>query len=90
MVKTNRSEHDLQDTLYLLADSLHLNYEDVKSWNVDTRLFGAISQLDSMSVLGILAELEKRYGITLEQQDLPVGVFDTVGKLHAFIVTLGG
>jgi acyl carrier protein len=50
-----------------------------------TRVLGAIPEMDSMSVVGILASLEDRYGITVDDDEVDADVFATVGSLTAFV-----
>jgi acyl carrier protein len=50
----------------------------------DTPIFGAIPEMDSMSVVGILASLEEQYGITCDNEEIDADVFATVGSLTAF------
>ncbi len=51
----------------------------------DTRVLGAIPEMDSMSVVGILASLEELYGITVDDDEINADVFATVGSLTAFV-----
>lgn len=51
----------------------------------DTRVLGAIPEMDSMSVVGILASLEERYGITVDDDEVDADTFATVGSLTAFV-----
>ena len=51
----------------------------------DTPLLGAIPELDSMSVVGILASLEEQYGIMVNDDEIEADVFATVGSLTAFV-----
>jgi acyl carrier protein len=45
----------------------------------------SLPELDSMAVLELVVELERRFGITLEDEDVTAEVFDTVASLTAFI-----
>jgi acyl carrier protein len=51
----------------------------------DTRVLGVIPEMDSMSVVGILASLEEQYGITVDDDEIDADVFATVGSLTAFV-----
>ena len=51
----------------------------------DTRVLGAIPEMDSMSVVGILASLEEQYGIMVDDDEIDADVFATVGSLTAFV-----
>jgi acyl carrier protein len=51
----------------------------------DTPVLGAIPEMDSMSVVGILASLEEQYGIMVDDDEIDAEVFATVGSLTAFV-----
>jgi acyl carrier protein len=50
-----------------------------------TPLLGSLPELDSMAVLELVLELEQRFGITIEGEDVTADVFETLGSLAAFI-----
>ncbi len=50
-----------------------------------TRVLGAIPEMDSMSVVGILTTLEEQYGIMVDDDEVDAHVFATVGSLTAFL-----
>jgi acyl carrier protein len=50
-----------------------------------TPVLGAIPEMDSMSVIGILASLEERYGIMVDDDEISADVFATVGSLTMFV-----
>jgi acyl carrier protein len=51
----------------------------------DTQILGTLPEMDSMSVVGILASLEEQYGIMVDDDELDADVFATVGSLTAFV-----
>jgi acyl carrier protein len=51
----------------------------------NTPVLGAIPEMDSMSVVGILASLEEQYGIMVDDDEIDAEVFATVGSLTAFV-----
>lgn len=51
----------------------------------DTPILGAIPEMDSMSVVGILASLEEQYGIQVDDDEISADVFATVGTLTHFV-----
>jgi acyl carrier protein len=53
--------------------------------DADTPLLGALPELDSMAVLELVLELEQRFGITIEGEDVTADVFETLGSLAAFV-----
>lgn len=50
-----------------------------------TPLFGSLPELDSMAVLELVLELEQRFGITIEGEDVTADVFETLASLAAFV-----
>lgn len=48
-------------------------------------LLGGIPELDSMAVLELVVELERRFGILVEGEDVTAETFETLGTLAAFV-----
>jgi acyl carrier protein len=70
----------------LLADILGLG-ERRKGLTADTELFGAIPELDSLSVLELATALEERYDVVIDDDDFTGEVFATIGSLADFVIT---
>lgn len=68
----------------LLRDALALSQERADAFDADTPLFGALPELDSMAVAGLLTEMEDRFGILIEDDDIDGDTFETFGTLVAF------
>jgi acyl carrier protein len=68
----------------LLRDTLGLPQTQVDAFDADTPLFGALPELDSMAVAGLLTEIEDRFGILIEDDDIDGDTFETFGSLVAF------
>ena len=51
----------------------------------DTPLFGALPELDSMAVAGVLTELEDRIGILIEDDEVDGDMLETFGSLADFV-----
>lgn len=68
----------------LLRDVLALPQEQVDTFTDDTPLFGALPELDSMAVAGLLTEMEDRLDIIIEDDDIDGDTFETFGTLVAF------
>ncbi|WP_150290287.1 acyl carrier protein [Sphingobium estronivorans] len=68
----------------LLRDVLALSQERVDAFDADTPLFGALPELDSMAVAGLLTEMEDRFDILIEDEDIDGDTFETFGTLLAF------
>jgi acyl carrier protein len=47
-------------------------------------LFGAIPELDSMAVAGLLTEIEDRLGIWIEDDEFEAEMLESFGNLLAF------
>jgi acyl carrier protein len=76
---------DIQsDIVAILHSSLGVPSGSISA-HPDTAVLGAIPEMDSMSVVGILASLEERYGISVDDDEIDADVFATVGSLTAFV-----
>jgi acyl carrier protein len=63
-----------------------LGVEDrAEALGADTPLLGSLPELDSMAVLELVLELEQRFGITIEGEDVTADVFETLGSLASFV-----
>lgn len=68
----------------VLADVLVLPAAQVEAFTTDTPLFGALPELDSMAVAGVLTELEDRLGIVIEDDEVDGEMLESFGALVAF------
>jgi acyl carrier protein len=50
-----------------------------------TTVLTSIPELDSMAILELVVELERRFGIKFEDEDVTAEVFETIGSLAAFV-----
>jgi acyl carrier protein len=50
-----------------------------------TPLLGAMPELDSLAVLELIVELERRFGITVSDDDVSADVFATLSSLTEFV-----
>ncbi len=57
------------------------------SFSSETPLLGALPELDSMSVIALLNEIEVRFGIHIDDEEIDGSVFATVGSLESFLKT---
>lgn len=69
----------------ILSDVLALSPERVATFDADTELFGALPELDSQAVAGLLTEIEDRCDIIIEDEDVDGEMLETYGALLAFI-----
>ena len=67
-----------------LVDLLGIAPERAAEFDDNTPLFGALPELDSMAVATLLTELEDRLGITIDDDDFDVEMFETFGALVRF------
>ncbi len=68
----------------VLASTLQAG-ERAAAWTNDTRLLGAIPELDSMAVVTVLTELEEQLGIDVPDDEISAETFETFGALVAFV-----
>ena len=68
----------------VLADVLGLDPARAAALTDTTPLFGAMPELDSMAVAGVLTELEDRLGIVIDDDEVDGEMLETFGALVAF------
>ncbi|MGB3764318.1 MAG: acyl carrier protein [Ornithinimicrobium sp.] len=68
----------------VLCDVLGLSPEQVAEFDADTELFGALPELDSMAVAGLLTEMEDRLDIIIEDDEVDGELFENYGNLLKF------
>jgi acyl carrier protein len=73
-----------QAVIRALDEVLSLNGRSA-GFTRDTLLLGALPELDSMAVVSLIAAIEERFGIVLDDDELDGGVFQTVGSLSDFV-----
>ncbi|MED5546473.1 acyl carrier protein [Novosphingobium decolorationis] len=69
----------------ILTDVLGLAPEQTAAFKADTGLFGHLPELDSMAVAGLLTEIEDRFDILIEDEDVDGEMLETYGALLAFV-----
>lgn len=83
--QTRSRDEDVEEIVRaVLRDVLGISAARVADFDKDTALFGALPELDSMAVAGLLTELEDRLGIIVEDDDIDGETFETLGTLVAF------
>ena len=68
----------------VLRDVLGISDSRADAFRDDTALFGALPELDSMAVAGVLTELEDRLGITIDDDDIDGETLESFGALTRF------
>jgi len=54
-------------------------------FELDTPLLGALPDLDSMAVVGLINMMEERFGFIVEDDEIDGSTFATVGSLVDFV-----
>lgn len=72
------------DVLKILDQVLSLQGRSA-SLRRDTPLLGALPELDSMGVLGIITALEDHFAFIIHDDDIDSAVFATLGSLTDFV-----
>jgi len=72
------------DVLRILDSVLSLQGRSA-SLRRDTPLLGALPELDSMAVLGIITALEERFAFIIHDDEIDSAVFATPGSLIDFV-----
>jgi acyl carrier protein len=75
---------DLDGVKAVLVETLGLQDRD-ESISAETRLFGALPELDSLAVVELIVALEDRFGIEVAPEDVTAETFETLGSLSAFV-----
>lgn len=74
----------LEDVKQVLGEVLQLG-DRTRGLAPETPLFGSIPEFDSMAVVSVLAGLENRFGILVEDDEISADIFRTVGSLSDFV-----
>lgn len=76
----------LDDVRDVLVEALEL-HQRPDELGRDTALFGALPELDSFGVVQLVAALEDRFGIVVDDDEFGADIFETVGSLTDFVDT---
>ncbi|ODU21419.1 MAG: acyl carrier protein [Sphingomonas sp. SCN 67-18] len=68
----------------VLRDVLGLSDARAQGFRAETPLFGAVPELDSMAVAGLLTEIEDRLGIVIEDDEVDGEMLESFGSLVRF------
>jgi acyl carrier protein len=68
----------------ILINNLNLN-ERVREFKISSPLLGAIPELDSMAVVGIITSLEESFDFTVHDDEISANSFETFGSLVDFV-----
>ncbi len=70
--------------LFILDEVLNLNGR-TEGFSEKTLLLGAIPELDSMAVVSVIAGLEERFDIKVNDDEIDGATFATLGSLIRFV-----
>jgi acyl carrier protein len=74
-------ENDIRN---LIATTLNLGAR-ADGMTAATPLLGALPELDSMAVVGLITQLEERFDITVMDDEISAETFETLGSLTRFV-----
>lgn len=81
MTETRAAEDKIRA---ILSDILAIEPARAATFQSDTQLFGALPELDSMAVASLLTEIEDRFGIVIDDDEVDADMLETFGALVAF------
>ncbi len=73
-----------REVLAIIDEVLSLNGR-AAGFALDTPLLGALPELDSMAVVGLINMMEERFGFMVEDDEIDGSTFADVGTLVAFV-----
>jgi acyl carrier protein len=76
----------IEDVKAILGQTLQLG-DRAARFEEKTPLFGSIPEFDSMAVVTVVAALEERFGIVIEDDEITEELFETVGAISRFVET---
>ncbi len=74
----------LDEVTALLGETLELG-QRARNFTSSTPLFGSLPELDSMAVVQVIAALEERFGIAVDDEEINADTFATVGSVTDFV-----
>ena len=74
----------------ILRDVLGIDAARAAALDETTPLFGAMPELDSMAVAGLLTEIEDRLHILIDDDEVDGEMLESFGSLTAFVRTKRG
>ncbi|MCR5871961.1 acyl carrier protein [Sphingomonas sp. J344] len=77
--------HEVEEAVRgVLRDVLGIDAARAATFTEATPLFGALPELDSMAVAGVLTEIEDRLGIIIDDDEVDGDMLETFGALVQF------
>ncbi len=84
---TDQLEAKLRD---VLVDILGINHDVANRLTPESGLFGTLPEFDSMAVTNLLGEIEDRFGIIIDDDEVDGDMLETFGNLVEFVHAKGG
>lgn len=75
-----------REVVRILAEVLSLDARS-SSFTRATPLLGAVPELDSMAVVGVITALQEQLGIEIDDDDIDGATFASVGSLVDFVAS---
>jgi acyl carrier protein len=75
---------DIAEVRTALVETLGIE-DRAETIDATTRLLGALPELDSLAVLELIVELERRFEITVSDEDVTADAFATLASLTDFV-----
>ncbi|MDR1708718.1 MAG: phosphopantetheine-binding protein [Candidatus Accumulibacter sp.] len=76
---------DIQNEVLAILDEVLSLKGRGRGFTRETALLGAIPELDSMAVVGLITSMEERFGFIVEDDEIDGTAFATVGSLADFV-----
>ena len=76
----------LEELRQLVGEILDLG-DRASSLEGSSQLLGSLPELDSMAVVALITELEQRFAIVIDDDDIDATTFETLGSLLEFVNT---
>jgi acyl carrier protein len=84
MTASEISEAIFEDVKAVVVATLDIQ-DQADELGPETGLYGDLPELDSLTVVKLIVALQKRFGIEIKVDEIVGDVFDTLGRLAAFV-----
>lgn len=74
----------IDQVIAVIVSTLGLD-ENVRRLDADSALLDEIPELDSMAIVQLVMELEDRFEIEVDEDEITADVFETVASLASFV-----
>jgi acyl carrier protein len=80
---SNSTLISVDDVRAVVVETLAIEYRP-DALGADTKLT-SIPELDSLGIIELVVEFERRFGVAFDDEDVTAEVFETIGSLTAFL-----